>query len=46
MYPNVSLYIDGAWSPGASGKSQPVMNPATGEQIGNNWAMTEEGATP
>ena len=34
MYPEVSLYIDGAWTKGASGKSQPVLNPATGEEIG------------
>ncbi|HLT77225.1 MAG TPA: NAD-dependent succinate-semialdehyde dehydrogenase [Ferrovibrio sp.] len=34
MYPEVQLYIDGAWCNGASGKSQPVLNPATGEAIG------------
>jgi succinate-semialdehyde dehydrogenase/glutarate-semialdehyde dehydrogenase len=34
MYPEVQLYIDGAWGKGASGKSQPVLNPATGEEIG------------
>ena len=34
MYPNVNLYIDGAWKPAASGKTLPVLNPATGEPIG------------
>jgi succinate-semialdehyde dehydrogenase / glutarate-semialdehyde dehydrogenase len=35
MYPEVQLYIDGAWSKGSSGKSQPVLNPATGDEIGS-----------
>jgi succinate-semialdehyde dehydrogenase/glutarate-semialdehyde dehydrogenase len=34
MYPDVSLFIDGAWSKGAGGRSQDVMNPATGEAVG------------
>jgi succinate-semialdehyde dehydrogenase/glutarate-semialdehyde dehydrogenase len=34
MYPNVCLYIDGAWSDGA-GTALPVLNPATGEPIGS-----------
>ena len=34
MYENVSLYIDGAWTPSAAGRSIPVVNPATGEPIG------------
>jgi succinate-semialdehyde dehydrogenase/glutarate-semialdehyde dehydrogenase len=34
MYPDVLLYIGGAWTLGASGKTQPVLNPATGEAIG------------
>jgi succinate-semialdehyde dehydrogenase/glutarate-semialdehyde dehydrogenase len=34
MYPDVLLYIDGAWTKGASGKTEPVFNPATGEAIG------------
>lgn len=34
MYPEVQLFIDGAWGKGASGKFQPVLNPATGEEIG------------
>jgi succinate-semialdehyde dehydrogenase / glutarate-semialdehyde dehydrogenase len=33
-YPEISLYIDGAWSQGAGGRSEPVLNPATGEAIG------------
>ncbi len=34
MYPDVQLLIDGAWCKAASGKTIPVVNPATGEQIG------------
>ncbi len=34
MYPAVSLYIDGAWTPSASGKTLQVMNPATGDTLG------------
>ena len=34
MYPNTQLFIDGAWSPAASGRTLPVVNPASGEQIG------------
>src|SRR5580765_3196954 len=34
MYPNTLLFIDGAWSPAASKRTLPVVNPATGEQIG------------
>ena len=34
MYPNTQLFIDGAWAPAASGRTLPVVNPATGEQIG------------
>ena len=33
-YPNTLLYIDGAWSAAAAGRTLPVMNPATGKQIG------------
>ena len=33
-YPNVQLYIDGKWRPAASGKTIPVLNPATEEVIG------------
>jgi succinate-semialdehyde dehydrogenase/glutarate-semialdehyde dehydrogenase len=34
MYPNTSLFIDGAWSPAASGKTLEVLSPATGEPVG------------
>ncbi len=33
-YPNTELLIDGQWRPAASGKTIPVLNPATGQQIG------------
>jgi succinate-semialdehyde dehydrogenase / glutarate-semialdehyde dehydrogenase len=33
-YPNVELFIDGKWRPAASGKTIPVLNPATEERIG------------
>jgi len=33
-YPEVNLHIDGAWVKGAGGKSEPVLNPATGDAIG------------
>ena len=35
MYPAVSLFIDGAWGPGASGKTLSVLNPATGDELGS-----------
>jgi succinate-semialdehyde dehydrogenase/glutarate-semialdehyde dehydrogenase len=34
MYQNTQLFIDGVWGPSGSGRTLPVMNPATGEQIG------------
>ena len=34
MYPNVQLLIDGQWTDSASKDSLPVVNPATGEEIG------------
>ena len=34
MYSDVSLHIDGQWRAGARGRSLPVLNPATGDQIG------------
>lgn len=34
MYPDVSLHINGEWIKGAEGKSEPILNPATGEKIG------------
>jgi succinate-semialdehyde dehydrogenase/glutarate-semialdehyde dehydrogenase len=39
MYPDTQLYIDGAWCAAASGRTHPVVNPATGEAIGKfAWA--------
>jgi succinate-semialdehyde dehydrogenase / glutarate-semialdehyde dehydrogenase len=34
MYSNVNLFINGAWKPAVSGKTLPVLNPATEETIG------------
>jgi succinate-semialdehyde dehydrogenase/glutarate-semialdehyde dehydrogenase len=34
MYPNIQLFINGAWGPSASGRTLPVVNPANGNQIG------------
>ena len=34
MYQDVSLFIDGAWTRAASGRSLPVLNPATGDVVG------------
>jgi succinate-semialdehyde dehydrogenase/glutarate-semialdehyde dehydrogenase len=34
VYPNTLLYINGVWGPGASGRTLPVANPATGSPIG------------
>jgi succinate-semialdehyde dehydrogenase / glutarate-semialdehyde dehydrogenase len=33
-YPNVQLHINGAWRPARSGRTLPVLNPATEEVIG------------
>ena len=33
-YTNVQLFIDGKWRPAASGKTIPVLNPATEEVVG------------
>ncbi|MRX51801.1 aldehyde dehydrogenase family protein [Paracoccus sp. S-4012] len=33
-YPDTQLLIDGAWRPGETGESLPVMNPATSREIG------------
>src|SRR5262245_27650461 len=35
MYSDVSLFIDGAWGPGAKGRTIPVLNPATADPIGS-----------
>lgn len=38
-YPDTQLLIDGEWRPSASGRSIPVLNPATGQEIGTvAWA--------
>src|ERR1700674_2760710 len=34
MYPQVSLFIDGGWTKGSGGRTIPVLNPATAEEIG------------
>ncbi len=34
MYQDVSLFIDGAWTKAASGRTIDVVNPATGDKIG------------
>jgi succinate-semialdehyde dehydrogenase/glutarate-semialdehyde dehydrogenase len=34
MYPNVSLFIDGTWTKGTSGRTIDVVNPASGDKIG------------
>ena len=34
MYPDTSLFIGNAWGPSASGRTIPVINPATGEEVG------------
>lgn len=34
MYTDVSLHINGEWTKGSEGKSEPILNPATGEKIG------------
>ena len=33
MYADVSLFIDGQWTAGTSGKSEPIVNPATGQAL-------------
>lgn len=35
MYPNISLFVDGAWLPALAGRTLPVVNPASGEVIGS-----------
>ena len=42
-YPDVQLLIDGKWQPSLSGKTIPVLDPATDEQIGTvAWAGKED----
>ncbi|MES2940570.1 MAG: NAD-dependent succinate-semialdehyde dehydrogenase [Pseudomonadota bacterium] len=33
-YPHTQLFIDGSWGPAAEGRTLPVFNPATGQEIG------------
>lgn len=33
-YPRLAMYIDGKWTQGTSGRTQPVLNPATGQVLG------------
>lgn len=35
MYSDVSLFVNGSWTPALAGKVIPVINPATSEPIGN-----------
>ena len=35
MYPEVKLYIDGEWVAGSEGKSEPILDPATAQPIGD-----------
>ena len=35
MYPNTQLFINGEWRPARSGRTIPVVNPATGDTIGS-----------
>jgi succinate-semialdehyde dehydrogenase / glutarate-semialdehyde dehydrogenase len=43
MYPSVQLFIDGVWCDGLSGKTIPVIDPATEETIGSvAFAGTED----
>ena len=46
MYPNVLLFIDGTWTESAAGRSIPVPNPATGEQIGTRGARRKRRSRP
>jgi succinate-semialdehyde dehydrogenase/glutarate-semialdehyde dehydrogenase len=34
LYPNTQLYIDGQWINAASGRTMPIVNPASGDTIG------------
>ena len=33
-YPDIQLFIDGQWRHGAEGKTLPIIDPATEEEIG------------
>src|SRR4051812_18000963 len=34
MYPDIALHIDGGWTKSSGNRTIPVVNPATGEEIG------------
>ncbi len=34
MYPDVLLFVDGAWTPAKAGRKLPVVNPASGDVVG------------
>lgn len=34
-YPEIALFIDGVWTPGSSGRGDPIINPATEEVLGH-----------
>jgi succinate-semialdehyde dehydrogenase/glutarate-semialdehyde dehydrogenase len=34
VYPNTQLYIDGEWMNARSGRTMPVVNPASGDTFG------------
>ncbi len=34
-YPEISMFIEGAWTTGSAGRSEPVFNPATEEVLGS-----------
>ena len=35
VYPNTQLYINGEWCAARSGRTMPVVNPASGDTIGS-----------
>ncbi len=35
MYPKIQMYIDGQWCAGSAGRVEPILNPATGQPIGD-----------
>ncbi|MGB4925438.1 MAG: NAD-dependent succinate-semialdehyde dehydrogenase [Giesbergeria sp.] len=42
-YPDILLLIDGAWRPASTGRTEPVVNPATGQAIGRfAFATTDD----
>src|ERR1700743_1071875 len=43
MYPEVQLFVDGAWTKAAAGRFLDVMNPATGEPVGTGAQRDKAG---